>query len=204
MERLKRLGLATRNINKVREIETLLLHCGFKTEILHAGHLTVPEPEETGTSFMENAVLKALYYEHYFQIPTLADDSGLVIPALGGAPGLHSARWGHPAMKQWEKNLAIIQQLHGSPEDKRHAYFHCAAAFAKNGRIIWSHEDRVRGIILPEPRGSGGFGYDPIFFYPPLRKTFAELSSEEKNRVSHRGKVLSAWLAWLKQETHDP
>ncbi|MCS7311807.1 MAG: RdgB/HAM1 family non-canonical purine NTP pyrophosphatase, partial [Acidobacteria bacterium] len=170
---------------------------GLAVEVRSGLDLDVPEPEESGTTFLENARRKALYYAPLLGCPTLADDSGLVVEALHGFPGVHSARWGRGTMTQTEKNDWILDRLRGLPPGQRRAWFVCALAFAEADRILWETEVRVEGQIAEAPRGEGGFGYDPIFLYPPLGKTFAELTVEEKNAVSHRGRALRAWLEFL-------
>ncbi|GBC85980.1 dITP/XTP pyrophosphatase [bacterium HR11] len=196
---MKRLciGVATRNPHKVREIRYFLETAGLAVEVRSGLDLDVPEPEEHGATFLENARQKALYYAPLLGCPTLADDSGLVVEALHGFPGVHSARWGRDTMTQAEKNQWIIERLRGLPPERRRAWFVCALAFAEADRILWETEVRVEGQIAEAPRGSGGFGYDPIFLYLPLGKTFAELTVEEKNAVSHRGRALRAWLEFL-------
>jgi XTP/dITP diphosphohydrolase len=193
------IGLATRNPHKVQEIRRFLEAAGLAVEIRSGLDLDAPEPEEQGATFLENARHKALYYAPLLHCPTLADDSGLAVEALGGFPGVHSARWGHGTMTQAEKNQWIVEQMRGLPPDRRKAWFVCALVFAEADRILWETEVRVEGRIAEAPRGEGGFGYDPIFFYPPLGKTFAELTVEEKNAVSHRGRALQAWLAFLRE-----
>ncbi len=191
------IGVATRNPHKVQEIRHFLETAGLAVEVRSGLDLDIPEPEEAGTTFLENARRKALYYAPRLGCPTLADDSGLVVEALQGFPGVHSARWGSGTMTQAEKNQWIIERLRGLPPDRRRAWFVCALAFAEADRILWETEVRVEGRIAEVPRGEGGFGYDPIFLYPPLGKTFAELTVEEKNAVSHRGRALRAWLEFL-------
>jgi len=198
---VRTIGLATRNVHKIREIRAMLARANIPVYIRTARELNVPPPQETGTTFLENARIKARYYARYFQCPTLADDSGLVIPALDGFPGVHSARWGADRMTQEEKNRWIVERLQHRPPEDRTAMFVCALVFADRERILWETEVRVTGQITPEPRGHRGFGYDPIFFYPPAGKTFAEMTPEEKNAVSHRGRALRAWLRFLRTWT---
>ena len=202
MAPLTRLGLATRNLHKVEEIRAFLQERGWTVELVHAGNLPAPGPEETGSTFRENACIKALYYEPRFGCPTFGEDSGLVVPALQGFPGLHSARWGAGRMTQEEKNGHLVEAVRGFPPEKRRAFFVCAAAYVVQGRVLWSTEVRVEGRIASAPAGEGGFGYDPIFLLPELNRTMAQLSRAEKNRYSHRGRALDEWLKWMENRTH--
>jgi len=158
---------------------------------------SLPAFEENAPTFAENAAGKALHYSRLQEGLVFADDSGLVVPALGGAPGVHSARYAgvHAA------NSERIEKLLGEMLDKRGqdraAYFVCATALARKGRALAVVTDRVDGEILESPRGAGGFGYDPVFYFPALKKTFAELLPEEKNLHSHRGKAFRKLLAAL-------
>ena len=166
----------------------------FQLELL-PDFATFPAFEEDAPTFAENALGKALYYSRMKPGLVFADDSGLVVPALGGAPGVHSARYaGHTATnaQRIEKLLAALAAL---PASERSAYFVCAIAVAENGRAKAIVSDRVDGAIVAKPQGIGGFGYDPIFYFPPLKKSFAELSAEDKNIYSHRGKAFRKVLA---------
>jgi XTP/dITP diphosphohydrolase len=151
---------------------------------------TIPEPEETGGTFAENARLKALYYHQATGLPSVADDSGLEIDALDGAPGVHSARWeGTDYALKFSRIYALLAERSalGSP-----ARFVCRVALADEGRIVFESEGIIEGRIADQPRGGKGFGYDPIFFYPPLGRTTAELDRDVKATVSHRGKAYAA------------
>jgi XTP/dITP diphosphohydrolase len=151
---------------------------------------TIPEPEETGATFAENARLKALYYHHATGLPSVADDSGLEIDALDGAPGVHSARWeGTDYSVKFRK---IYERLAARSALGSAARFVCRLALADDGRIVFESEGVIEGRIADEPRGDKGFGYDPIFFYPPLGVTTAELDRDLKATVSHRGKAFAA------------
>ena len=157
----------------------------------------LPAFEENAPTFAENAAGKALHYSRLNDGLIFADDSGLVVPALGGAPGVHSARYaGLQATnsQRIEKLLGEVRRKRGA---ERAAYFVCAIALAKEGRALAIVTDRVDGEILEAPRGSGGFGYDPVFYLPDLGKAFAELPAEEKNQRSHRGKAFRKLLAAL-------
>ncbi len=175
--------LATRNKGKIREITLAGPGLEFQS-LLDLAEL--PEVQENGLSFAENARLKAQYYYRLTALPCLADDSGLMVDALQGAPGIYSARWAANDEQRIEKLLA---RLRGVDAGKRRARFVCALCFSWGDSSI-EVEGEAEGEILFEPRGEGGFGYDPIFYYPPLGKTFAELSLEEKTRVSHRARAL--------------
>jgi XTP/dITP diphosphohydrolase len=153
--------------------------------------------EEDAPTFAENAAGKSLYYSRLREGLVFADDSGLVVPALGGAPGVHSARYAGPNATNSQRIEKLLGEMQGQRGSERAAYFVCAIALAKRGRAIAVVTDRVDGEILDVPRGAGGFGYDPVFYFPALKKTFAELPSEEKNRHSHRGKAFRRLLSAL-------
>jgi len=147
----------------------------------------VPEVEETGKTMRENAILKAKAVYAATGIPALADDSGLEVDALNGAPGVVSARFAGPGYTYKDNNIKLLGLLKGIPEDKRGAAFRCVVALALSQDDIRIVEGAVKGIITQKEIGENGFGYDPVFYYPELEKTFAQLTQEEKNRVSHRG-----------------
>jgi XTP/dITP diphosphohydrolase len=153
--------------------------------------------EENAPTFAENAAGKALYYSRHYEEMVFADDSGLVVPALGGVPGVQSARYAGPGAKNAQRIEKLLREMHGKTGSDRAAHFVCAIALAKEGRAIAIVTARVDGEILESPRGTGGFGYDPVFYFPALQRTFAELSAEEKNRHSHRGKAFRRLLAHL-------
>jgi XTP/dITP diphosphohydrolase len=157
----------------------------------------LPIFEENAPTFAENAAGKALHYSRLAAGLVFADDSGLVVPALGGGPGVKSARYAGPGAAPAERNAKLLRELEGKPASQREAYFVCAIALAESGRARAIVTGRVDGEILTAPRGQKGFGYDPVFFFPPLLKTFAELSHEEKNRYSHRGEAFRKLLAFL-------
>jgi XTP/dITP diphosphohydrolase len=191
---VKRLLVATTNPGKLREIEAIL--GGLTIELVSLTDLVpIDEPEETGATFGENARLKALYYAQASGFETVADDSGLEIDALGGAPGVHSARWhgtDYDVKFQRIRELLDAQGLATSA-----ARFVCHAALARNGRIAFETEQTVEGRIADQPAGDQGFGYDPIFFYPPLGVTLAEIGRHEKSRISHRGKAFQSLRHYL-------
>jgi XTP/dITP diphosphohydrolase len=150
---------------------------------------SLPEFDESAPTFAENAAGKAQHYSKFADELVLADDSGLVVAALGGAPGVHSARYAGPGASDADKIRKLLDEMRGKKGDARAARFVCVLAIAKMGRVLAVVSDFTPGILLESPRGTGGFGYDPIFLVPELDKTFAELSGEEKNRLSHRGKA---------------
>ena len=157
---------------------------------------TIAEPEETGTTFAENARLKALYYHRATGLPSVADDSGLEIDALGGAPGIHSARWeGRDYAVKFQKIYRLLDERNARGSAAR---FVCRVALADDGSIVFESEGVIEGRIADEPRGDQGFGYDPIFFYPPLGRTTAELERDLKATVSHRGKAFTALREFLR------
>ena len=155
----------------------------------------IPSPEEHGATFEENASAKALYYSVFTSKAVLADDSGLEVHALQGAPGLYSARYAGPNATDEDNNNLLLREL-GNATD-RDARFVCVVALAQGGRLLTTVRGVVEGRILAAPCGPGGFGYDPLFLYPPLNRSFAELTSQEKFRVSHRGKALRALFSRL-------
>ncbi|MCG3128114.1 MAG: dITP/XTP pyrophosphatase [Phycisphaerae bacterium] len=185
--------LATRNAGKVREIrEMTRLHaldwCGLDE------FPAVEEAVESGATFDENARLKALHYAGATGLWTLADDSGLVVDALGGAPGVHSARYAGEPRSDLANNRKLVAALADVPERERTARFVCAMALARPGEVLLESSGSVEGRLVDEPRGANGFGYDPHFLVPALGRTAAELSSEEKHTISHRGTALRAML----------
>ena len=185
-----KLLVATTNPGKVREIAGIL--DGLPIELVTLDDFPgLLEPEETGTTFAENARLKALYYHQATGLPSVADDSGIEIDALGGEPGVHSARW---EGTDYAVKFRRIYERGGRGSSAR---FVCRLALADRGRIAFESEGVIEGTIADEPRGDKGFGYDPIFFYPPLGRTTAELERDLKATVSHRGKAFSALRAYL-------
>jgi XTP/dITP diphosphohydrolase len=186
-----KLILATRNQHKIKEIKKILSeHNGLnnKIEILTLRDFPdVPEVEETGKTMEENAVLKAKSVFNVTGIPALADDSGLEVDALDGAPGVMSARFAGPGCSYKDNNLKLLNLMEGIPEEKRGATFRCVVALVVNLDDIRILEGKVRGVITQNEIGGNGFGYDPVFFYPESGETFAQLEPDEKNKISHRG-----------------
>lgn len=200
--RVQRLLLATTNRDKLAEIRRIL--GDLAPELITLRDLpAVQEPEETGTTFAENARLKALYYDRALPSApaagqyTLAEDSGLEIDALGGEPGIHSARFVRPDASYAEKFAEIYRRLAERPEAPRAARFVCAVAVVHQGHVVFETMGTVEGQIAEAPRGTGGFGYDPIFFYPPYGQTLGEVSSERKIAVAHRGVAIRTLASWL-------
>jgi XTP/dITP diphosphohydrolase len=189
-----KLLIATTNPGKVREIRGIL--AGAPVELVSLDELQpVPEPEETGKTFAENARLKALYYARATGLPSAADDSGLEIEALDNAPGIESARWyGSDYALKFRKIKELLQQRGATGSRAR---FVCAVALAAGDRIEYETSGTVEGEIAPEPRGFHGFGYDPIFYYPPLGRTLGETEDEVKASLSHRGHAFRALRAYL-------
>jgi XTP/dITP diphosphohydrolase len=195
MER-PRILLATTNRGKVREMRDALSQVAELYELENLP--IIAEPEETGTTFAANARLKARYYAAYAGVLTLAEDSGLVVDALDGEPGVRSARFLRPDASYDERFAEIERRLQARPEAPRTARFVCAIAVADADTVLFEAEGTVEGVIAPTPAGTGGFGYDPIFYYPPYQATLAEVSRDAKGRVSHRGAALRAVADWLR------
>lgn len=188
-----KLFLASSNPGKLKEYRTLaeadaLASPGVDLALVPA-FASLPAFEEKAPTFAENAAGKALHYSRIEKGLIFADDSGLVVPALGGAPGVVSARYAGVDATNSQRIDKLLKEMRDLAGEKRAAHFICAIALARQGRALAVVTDRVEGQILPETRGTGGFGYDPVFYFRPLKKTFAELSAEEKNRHSHRGKA---------------
>jgi len=158
---------------------------------------SLPPFAENAPTFAENAAGKALHYSRFQEGMVFADDSGLVVPSLGGAPGVHSARYAGEDAANSQRIEKLLREMRTKTGAERAAYFVCAIALARQGRALAVVTDRVDGEILEVPRGAGGFGYDPVFYFPALKKTFAELSEKDKNRYSHRGKAFRKLLAVL-------
>jgi XTP/dITP diphosphohydrolase len=180
--------LATNNPHKLDEFREIFSDLPVRLVSLSDIHLAI-EVEETGSTFAENAALKARTYAEMSHMLTLADDSGLEIDALKGAPGVYSARYLGSETSYEERFRVILEQMKDLPFDRRNARFRCVIALADPSGTIRSVEGVVEGVIADYPRGSHGFGYDPIFLLPELGKTFAELEPEYKNRISHRARA---------------
>ncbi|SFC26482.1 XTP/dITP diphosphohydrolase [Marinospirillum celere] len=186
---MSRLILASGNAGKLKEFSELLQPLGWQVEAQSS--YQVEEAEETGLTFVENALIKARNAAQATGLPALADDSGIEVDALQGAPGIYSARFAGPGSSDAENNTKLLNSLKGLPEAERSARYWCVLAFLRFAEdptpiIIQASWE---GRVLTEPRGEGGFGYDPLFWLPDLGKTAAELPKQEKNRVSHRGRA---------------
>ncbi|MDQ3420222.1 MAG: RdgB/HAM1 family non-canonical purine NTP pyrophosphatase [Acidobacteriota bacterium] len=190
-----KLLVATTNPGKLREIAGILEHAPVELVSLDdVGE--IPEPEEIGLTFADNARLKALYYHRATGLPSVADDSGLEIEALDGLPGIHSARWeGSDYAVKFRK---IYELLDMKGKRGSSARFVCRVALADRGEVIFESAGVIEGVIADTPRGDHGFGYDPIFLYPPLGRTTAELDRDLKATVSHRGRAFEALAVFLK------
>lgn len=198
---------ATTSQGKLRDFRTAAQAFGVSIETL-PGIDEIEAPEETGTTFTANATLKAIYYSKFAPDElVVADDSGLEVDALSGAPGVRSARFAADAglvdspdandnTDVWN-NMLLIQKMAGIPAPLRTARYHCVLACAKNGALYQTADGTVEGTILEAPRGTGGFGYDPLFFLPQLNKTMAEIDLETKLGLSHRGRAIAALLPML-------
>lgn len=186
----EQLVMATGNAGKVREMAAILAEHGM--DVAAQTDFDVPEADETGSTFVENAIIKARNAAGHTGRPALADDSGLVVDALSGAPGIYSARFAGPGATDAANIDRLLRELSGVDGDRRWAHFHCTMVFLRHAedpeplisQAVW------RGRILEAPRGERGFGYDPVFFVPEHDCTAAELPAETKNRISHRGRAL--------------
>jgi XTP/dITP diphosphohydrolase len=196
-----RLLVATTNPNKVREIRRLLAGAAVEILTLEAWP-ALPAPEETGRTFQENARLKAQYYARATGELTVAEDSGLEIDALGGAPGVESARFGGAGASYPDKFALIYAALRSKGALEGPARFICALTFATHDRILFESLGTIEGRVAPAPRGDAGFGYDPIFFYPPYGQTLAE-AGDLKAAVSHRGQAFRKLRAFLQVFTSE-
>ena len=186
--------LATHNPGKLREMSAILAELGVEVVSPKDLGITV-DVEETGDTFAENAMLKAKAICAASGLPAIADDSGLCVDALNGGPGVYSARYGGEGLDDRGRYMLLLNNLRG--QTTRAAHFSCAiaCAFPNGGEL--TAEGRCDGTIAFAPMGEGGFGYDPVFFYPPLAKTFGQLTAEEKSAISHRGKALKDFSAKL-------
>lgn len=195
-----RLILASANPAKLREFGEAAARHGIAVEQL-PGIQSLPPCIEDGATFEANARKKALHYSAFFDGPVFADDSGIVVDALAGAPGVYSARFAGPHASDEANNRKLLAELAaagvGNDPARRWAHYYCAIALAEHGLLLTTVDGRADGLIAIEPRGSEGFGYDPLFFYPPLARTFAELTPQEKFAVSHRGKAFRKLLAYV-------
>ncbi|MGH8750903.1 MAG: RdgB/HAM1 family non-canonical purine NTP pyrophosphatase [Burkholderiales bacterium] len=193
---MKKIIIASNNPGKLREIGALL--APLKIEVLPQAVFSIPEADEPHATFVENALAKARHASKLCNLPALADDSGLCVEALDGAPGVLSARYGGEPKSDERNNLKLLRVLHAATD--RRAYYYCVIALTRHAgdpqpliaEGVW------QGEILHAPRGSGGFGYDPLFYVPQLKQSAAELAAEVKNKISHRGQALAQLAAKLR------
>ncbi|OCG72310.1 non-canonical purine NTP pyrophosphatase, RdgB/HAM1 family [Gilliamella sp. Occ3-1] len=195
---MQKIVLATNNQGKVNELQTLLANAGF--DIIAQSQFNVPDADETGLTFIENALLKARHTAKLTGLPAIADDSGLAVDALGGKPGIYSARYAGEHCNDKSNNQKLLKALQNIPKEKRTAYFYCALVFMRHENdptpiICLGKWD---GLILNEEQGDGGFGYDPLFYVPELDCTAAQLTKEQKSQISHRGQALKQLIAKIK------
>jgi len=186
---LKKIVIATRNRKKKEELKTLLKGLGVKL-LSVSDFKNIPEVIEDGDTFKENAIKKAVIVSGFTDALTVADDSGLEVEALGGRPGVFSARFSGKEANDVKNIKKLLRLLKRFPQKKRNAQFVCSIAIAKNGKILKTLEGRCSGVIGFESKGDFGFGYDPVFIVPRYNKTFAQLGAEIKNNISHRARAL--------------
>jgi XTP/dITP diphosphohydrolase len=188
--------LASQNPGKLNEMRLLVEGLPFR--VVGPRDIGIHDaPDETGQSFLENATIKALAYARLSGRLTVADDSGLSVDALDGAPGLYSSRFGGEGASDRDRNLLLLEKLRGQPFERRGARFTSAVVVARGAEILFQAQESVDGFIADDMRGESGFGYDPLFFYPPFGRTFGEVRREEKDRVSHRGKAFARLREFL-------
>lgn len=190
------LYLASGNQGKLREFGAVAAERGITVETFPRFY-ELPPCIEDGESFEQNAGKKALHYSQYVEGLVFADDSGICVDALGGAPGIHSARYSGSEATEASNNSKLLSELSGFHAEDRSAHYTCVIALARRSKLLGTFEGRANGLIIETPRGSGGFGYDPYFFFPPLGRTFAELSPGEKFAASHRGEAFRKLLEFL-------
>jgi len=212
---MRKLLIATSNPGKLRDFAGAALRHGVEIAGI-PGFASLPAVVEDGLTFEANARKKAETYSRH--VPgeiVVADDSGLEIDALNGAPGVHSARYAAPDLQNKEpreadantddeaNNARVLRELRGVPADRRTGRFVCVLAAARDGKTLATFRGAAEGVILDTPRGTNGFGYDPLFYFPRIKKTFAELSAEEKASYSHRGAAFRAFVDWCKDNAED-
>ena len=201
---MSKVVLASSNVGKLREMSALLAPLGF--ELLTLGSLGIPSPDESGATFLENAVLKARHAAGAAQLPAISDDSGIEVDALEGRPGVYSARFAGPDATDQENSSKLLAELHGVHPEFRQARYHCVIVFVRSADDpdpIVAH-GKWEGQIVLEPRGTGGFGYDPIFLPAGLHSTAAQLSADQKNKISHRALALLALVEELRERGLTP
>lgn len=197
-DKILKLSIASSNQGKLCEFQALSAGCGSPIVIsLVSNFDALPKFDEAAPTFGENAAGKALHYSRFSSGLVMADDSGLVVPALGGAPGVVSARYAGPDASDAGRVHKLLAEMRYKKGGERRAQFVCVIALADQGQVRGVFSASAEGELLDTPRGEGGFGYDPVFFFPPLGKTFAEITREEKNKYSHRGKAFRKTLDFL-------
>ncbi len=194
-----KIEVATSNPGKLREYRELAAGQSIQLESI-PGIAALAPFDESANTYAENSAGKALYYSRFTSEPVIADDSGLVVPALGGAPGVHSARYAGPNATDADRVKKLLAEMRGKTGSDRRARFVCVLTLAQAGRAIAVFSDSVEGTLAEEPRGTGGFGYDPIFYFEKLGKTYAEIPKELKNEYSHRGRAFRKLLNFLLPE----
>ncbi len=193
---MRDLLLASQNVGKLDEMRQLVAGLDFR--VLAPADVGIRDaPAETGKTFAENAALKARYYATRSGLLAVADDSGISVDALNGAPGLFSSRFGGPGADDADRNRLLLSKLAGLPPERRGARFTSCVALARGEDVLFQATESVEGRIANEARGANGFGYDPIFFYPPFGRTFGEASRQQKDSVSHRGKAFARLREFL-------
>ncbi len=193
------LVLATNNKNKIIEIKRLLTDLPI-TILTRDDFLEFPDPDETGSTLEENAILKAREIAAFCDMPALADDTGLEVDALNGAPGIYSARYAGENVTYTDNNSKMLRELQGVPREKRTARFRCVIAIAWDAASVETVVGEANGIICDNLAGHDGFGYDPIFYSPPADKRFSEMTLDEKNAISHRGLALKAAVELIQKQ----
>ncbi|WP_392563718.1 XTP/dITP diphosphatase [Orbus wheelerorum] len=200
---MKKCVLATNNQGKVKELQSLLADAGFNVVAQSEYHIA--DADETGLTFIENAIIKARHCAQLTGSPSIADDSGLAVDALGGAPGIYSARYFGEGATDQKNNQKLLAALQDVPPQKRTAYFYCALVYMRSANdptpIVCL--GKWRGMILEQAQGEGGFGYDPLFFIPELNASAAELTKEHKSQISHRGQALKQLIDKLKTDLNN-
>ncbi|MCI5774978.1 MAG: XTP/dITP diphosphatase [Aerococcus sp.] len=196
---MKKVIIATRNPGKAREFSALFQPLGYTAETL-IDHPEIPDVDETGTTFVENATLKATAVAKALHCPVLADDSGLSVDALDGRPGVYSARYAGLEKDTAKNNQKLLDELAGIPDNERTAHYTCVLVISNaDGKRVKTYEATWEGTILTAPRGENGFGYDPLFYVPEYKKTAAELEPSVKDAISHRGRAIQQLADDLKK-----
>ncbi len=197
--KMSRIIFATTNEGKLNEVKQLLINTNIELISLNIiKNKNIPNVDETGTTFLENALLKARTYFSNLNEPVIADDSGLIVPALNNEPGIFSARYAGANATYKENNRLLLKNLSKIPQEKRTAFFQCVMVY-KDQFMEKIFVGKCHGQIIEKSIGSGGFGYDPIFYIDSLKQTFAQLEIDEKNKISHRGKAVKALTSFLKK-----